>query len=96
MNQHFITKTHIEHVRHLKEIDIPLSQESCKHIILTGKNGSGKASVMVEKYNRKKIKWFEKRITVRLKRNSTFAAFKRSYIRNHSVEYAELQEYVAL
>lgn len=36
MNRHFITKTHIEHVRHLKEIDIPLSQESCKHLSLTG------------------------------------------------------------
>jgi predicted ATP-binding protein involved in virulence len=50
----------------------------------------------IEKYNRKKIKWFEKRVTVRLKRSSPFAAFKRSYIRNHSVEYAALQEYVAL
>lgn len=51
---------------------------------------------MAEKYNRKKIKMVKKRVTVRLKRSSPFAAFKRSYIRNHSAEYAELQEYVAL
>lgn len=46
MNQHFITKLHISHVRHLKDIDIPISETECKHLILTGKNGSGKTSVL--------------------------------------------------
>lgn len=46
MNQHFITKLHISHVRHLKDIDIPISEDKCKHLILTGKNGSGKTSVL--------------------------------------------------
>lgn len=37
----------------------------------------------------------KRRVIVRLKRSATFAAFKRSYIRNNE-EYAELQEYVQL
>jgi len=46
VNQHFITKLHISQVRHLKDIDIPISETECKHLILTGKNGSGKTSVL--------------------------------------------------
>lgn len=46
MNQHFVTKLHINHVRHLKNIEIPLSGTECRHLIVTGKNGSGKTSVM--------------------------------------------------
>lgn len=46
MNQHFITQIHIDKVRHLQNITIPLSETTCKHLILTGKNGSGKTSVM--------------------------------------------------
>lgn len=36
----------IEKVRHLKDIEIPISAEYPKHLILTGKNGSGKTSVL--------------------------------------------------
>ena len=43
--EHFITAIHINHVRHLKNIDIPLSSEKRQHLILTGRNGSGKTSV---------------------------------------------------
>lgn len=48
MDQVYITKIHIEKVRHLKNIDIPLSDEKgeMKHLILTGKNGSGKTSLL--------------------------------------------------
>lgn len=46
MNQHFITSIHIDKIRHLQNITIPLSETTCKHLILTGKNGSGKTSVM--------------------------------------------------
>lgn len=46
MNQHFITKLHIDKVRHLQHVSIPLSESTCKHLILTGKNGSGKTSVI--------------------------------------------------
>lgn len=38
----------IHKVRHLKNIDIPLSGNERKHLILTGKNGSGKTSVLEE------------------------------------------------
>ncbi len=44
--QNFITNIFIENVRHLKDIHIPLSETERKHLILTGKNGSGKTSVL--------------------------------------------------
>lgn len=46
MEQLFITNLSIEKVRHLKDISIPLSEEKINHLILTGKNGSGKTSVI--------------------------------------------------
>ncbi|MCX6582452.1 MAG: AAA family ATPase [Candidatus Aminicenantes bacterium] len=42
----FITDLAIHRVRHLKDIHIPLSKDERKHLILTGKNGSGKTSVL--------------------------------------------------
>lgn len=44
--EHFITRIHIDHVRHLKNIDIALSRHKRKHLILTGKNGSGRTSLL--------------------------------------------------
>ncbi len=46
MQQLFITNLEIKKVRHLKDISIPLSENQIKHLILTGKNGSGKTSVI--------------------------------------------------
>ena len=46
MDPTFATAIQIHHVRHLQDIEIPLSQETRKHLILTGKNGSGKTSVL--------------------------------------------------
>jgi predicted ATP-binding protein involved in virulence len=42
----FITNIHIGNVRHLENIDIALSDTERKHLILTGKNGSGKTSLL--------------------------------------------------
>lgn len=42
----FITELTIKRVRHLKDIHIPISGTERKHLILTGKNGSGKTSVL--------------------------------------------------
>lgn len=42
----FITNIEIDKVRHLENIKIPLSINERKHLILTGKNGSGKTSVL--------------------------------------------------
>lgn len=44
--EHFITNVHIGRLRHLENIDIDLSDESRCHLILTGKNGSGKTSLL--------------------------------------------------
>lgn len=46
MNELFITNVEIKKVRHLKDISIPLSENQIKHLVLTGKNGSGKTSVI--------------------------------------------------
>lgn len=46
MERLYITKLTIDKVRHLKNISIPLSENQIKHLILTGKNGSGKTSVV--------------------------------------------------
>ena len=47
MNHLYITNIHIDKVRHLQDIDIPVgSVENRKHLILTGRNGSGKTSLL--------------------------------------------------
>lgn len=46
MEQTFLTDIEIRKVRHLENISIPLDKNKRKHLILTGKNGSGKTSVL--------------------------------------------------
>jgi len=46
MENTFITKIHIGKVRHLENIDIKISDTQRRHLILTGKNGSGKTSLL--------------------------------------------------
>lgn len=46
MDKTFLTSMEIKSVRHLRDISIPLSSESRKHLILTGKNGCGKTSTI--------------------------------------------------
>lgn len=42
----YVTEIMIESVRHLKNIRIPIGEDKMKHMVLTGKNGSGKTSVL--------------------------------------------------
>ena len=46
MEQSFITGIKINSVRHLNNISIPLDRNKRKHLVLTGKNGSGKTSTL--------------------------------------------------
>ena len=48
MERFFIKKIHVDKVRHLVDLDIDISPDSGKmrHLILTGKNGSGKTSLL--------------------------------------------------
>jgi len=55
MRNVFVKKIHIGKVRHLENEDIVLSETERKHLILTGKNGSGKTSLL--EAMREKILW---------------------------------------
>ena len=46
MESTFLTGIHIHKVRHLENIEIPLSAGERKNLLITGKNGSGKTSVL--------------------------------------------------
>lgn len=49
INHAYITNLYIDHVRHLKDLKIPFTEEIHKartHLLVTGKNGSGKTSVL--------------------------------------------------
>ena len=50
--EHYITEIRIERLRHLSDIIISLNAEQRQHLIVTGKNGSGKTSLLIalEKY----------------------------------------------
>lgn len=42
----YVKNITIEKVRHLQNIQISVSDDRLKHLILTGKNGSGKTSLL--------------------------------------------------
>ena len=42
----YIKNIHIKQVRHLSNINIPLEKEDYPHLMITGKNGSGKTSLL--------------------------------------------------
>lgn len=44
----FITAIHVDKVRHIENFDIALSETERKHLIITGKNGSGKTSLLLD------------------------------------------------
>lgn len=44
--EHYLTKIIIDKVRHLNNIEINLAPDYRQHLILTGKNGAGKTSVL--------------------------------------------------
>ena len=46
MFEYYIKKIHIGQVRHLKDVVIPICEDKCRHLILTGRNGSGKTSLL--------------------------------------------------
>nr|VFK17614.1 MAG: Predicted ATP-binding protein involved in virulence [Candidatus Kentron sp. LPFa]VFK32627.1 MAG: Predicted ATP-binding protein involved in virulence [Candidatus Kentron sp. LPFa] len=46
MNDTFITKIQVNQSRNIRDLTIPLSETERKHLIITGKNGSGKTSLL--------------------------------------------------
>ncbi len=45
--KHFIKEIYIKKLRHLSDIKIELNSEHMQHLLLTGKNGSGKTSLLM-------------------------------------------------
>ena len=43
---YFIKNIHINKLFHLNDIDIPIADEKCPYLIITGKNGSGKTVLL--------------------------------------------------
>lgn len=48
MSETFITNIYVEKSRNVHDLNIPLAQDHRQHLILTGKNGSGKSSLLLE------------------------------------------------
>lgn len=46
--ERYITEIKVNHSRNVKDLTIPLSKEERQHLIITGKNGSGKTSLLLE------------------------------------------------
>ena len=65
MEQTFFTHVNIKKIRHLKDISIPLDKKQRKHLILTGKNGSGKTSVLEAMVNYVNVSFYEKAMTLK-------------------------------
>ena len=61
----YIKNIHINKVRHLSNINIPLDKEDYPHLMITGKNGSGKTSLLnaianhIERIANDSYKYFE-------------------------------------
>lgn len=73
----FITNFHIAKIRHLSSFDIPLSKATRQHLIITGRNGSGKTSLLLS------IKHFLQRIQDQV--YSQFRATKIRYNNSKSI-----------
>ncbi len=62
----FITSIHVNQIFHLRNLEIPLSGTERQHLLLTGKNGSGKTSLLdaimdfIEKIYADKVMYFLK------------------------------------
>ena len=48
MKEYFISEIDIEKLHHLSDMKIKLNPEKRQHLLLTGRNGSGKTSLLLE------------------------------------------------
>ena len=59
MSHNFITQIRVNKVRHISGMTIDLSENEKKNLIITGKNGSGKTSLLeaIRLYSASRLKW---------------------------------------
>lgn len=76
----YINSIHIKEIFHLKDMDIPIANEDSDHLILTGKNGSGKTQTL------KAIA--EVLDSMKKNKNLTFLQY-RQWVKNSEVEIAK-------
>ena len=78
MQDIFITKIKINEVRNIKDFEINLSDNERKHLIITGKNGSGKTSLLENLKNRLNTS------LIHLNKNSEiYLNYKSEFIQEH-------------
>lgn len=73
MQETFITKIEVQEVRGIRDFTIPLSESERKHLIITGKNGSGKTSLL-EAMRDLFVKLMDKGQPIELSPGVTFAS----------------------
>lgn len=90
MKNIYITKIEIEKVRHLEKIEIDLSSSNRKHLIFTGKNGSGKTSVLdkiAENLNVRERIWQD---VIHMRKNKEF---KTNFLKRIAMYHKMLETY---
>ncbi|MDR3653068.1 MAG: AAA family ATPase [Paludibacter sp.] len=71
---YFLTNIHVNKIFHLENFDIPLENDSLKHLIITGKNGSGKTILL-----NAIVEFLDK---IKSDNSLSFLSYK-EYLRNH-------------
>lgn len=92
MEDVFITKIELKEVRNLKGFQIPLSATTKKNLILTGKNGSGKTTVLKElkKYISQALSGFLDQYSTMTHSLEIVLARKKAYEEKKSTNESEL------
>jgi len=87
MQNVYITEIRINKVRHLENVDIKLSENELKHLILTGKNGSGKTSLLEAI---REITWRMQMITTTGRENYADIIYAQKYCKENKINSIDI------
>lgn len=103
--EHYITEISIVNLRHLSNIVIPLNSKQRQHLIITGKNGSGKTSLLMalQKYlqaiNKRSFEYLVEQYIPRLQMieeslNKAKTGKEKNHIKNYYMfDLEQIQQY---